>query len=54
MNHIEYVEPKQTKISGRLSLVTDDETFKTTSHLLNRDFAQEWLVVFVVQQRGVK
>lgn len=50
MNHIEYVEPKQTKISGRLSLVTDDETFKTTSHSLKTDIAQEWLVVFVVHK----
>lgn len=31
-------------------MVTDDETFKTTSHSLKTDIAQEWLVVFVVHK----
>ena len=29
----------------------DDKTFKTTSHLLKTDIAQEWLVVFVVHKK---
>ena len=36
---------------GSLSLVTETETLKTHGHSLNRDFAQEWLAVFVVRRK---
>lgn len=39
-------------VTHRVSVSDMVERPKTTSHSLNRDFAQEWLAVFVVQRRG--